>query len=76
MNTLRAERLKRGWSQTKLSMLTGIAQSDLSAVENGRKLPHAGWRARLARALELPIDALFGKQDGTGDTYHHHRDAQ
>jgi transcriptional regulator with XRE-family HTH domain len=65
-NTLRDERLKRGLSQTKLCMLTGIAQSDLSAIENGRKVPHAGWRLRIARALKIDAEMLFGSDVSTG----------
>ena len=62
MTTLRAERIKRGISQTRLCMLTGIAQSDISAIENGKKYAPPGWRQRLARALQLPIDVLFPEE--------------
>jgi transcriptional regulator with XRE-family HTH domain len=64
MNGLRTERLKRVISQTKLCMLTGIAQSDLSAIENGRKVAHAGWRLRIARALKVDAETLFGSEEG------------
>lgn len=59
MSQLRAERLRRGWSQTRLSALTGIAQSDLSAIENSRRVPGAGWRRRLSRAFGMPETSLF-----------------
>ena len=59
---MREERLKLGLSQTKLCMLTGIAQSDLSAIENGRKVPHAGWRVRIARALKVDSRILFDEE--------------
>jgi len=55
---LRTERLRRGWSQTKLSALTGIAQSDLSALENGRRPLSPGWRRRIALAFGLPESAF------------------
>jgi transcriptional regulator with XRE-family HTH domain len=67
MNRLREEREKLGLSQTKLCMLTGIAQSDLSALECGRKLPHAGWRVRIARALKVDAETLFGSNDSQGN---------
>jgi transcriptional regulator with XRE-family HTH domain len=63
MSRLREEREKQGLSQTKLCMLTGIAQSDISAVENGRKVPHAGWRVRIARALKMDAETLFESDD-------------
>jgi transcriptional regulator with XRE-family HTH domain len=56
---LREERLKRGWSQTKVSMLTGIASPDISALERGTKYPHPGWRRRLAAAFKLSERELF-----------------
>jgi len=60
MERLRAEeREKRGWSQTWLSALTGIAQSDLSAFENGRRTAGAGQRQRIAKAFGLAESELF-----------------
>lgn len=56
---LAIERRARGWSQTRLSALTGIAQSDLSAIECRRRVPGAGWRRRLASVFELPEERLF-----------------
>jgi transcriptional regulator with XRE-family HTH domain len=57
--SLRAERLCRGWSQTRVTMLTGIAQGDLSAVERGLRHAHPGWRRRIADAFGLPESTLF-----------------
>lgn len=48
---LREERKKRGMSQTKLSGLTGIASTDISAIENGWKKPFPGWKKRITKAL-------------------------
>jgi transcriptional regulator with XRE-family HTH domain len=58
---LKAERLKRGWSQTRVSMLTGIAAPDLSAVERGLRRAHPGWQRRLAVTFGLPADVLFAE---------------
>lgn len=67
MNSMKEERLKKGWSQVTLSMKTGgIAPSDLSAIENGRKIPHAGWRKRIARALRVDEAELFGEKHRGG----------
>jgi transcriptional regulator with XRE-family HTH domain len=53
------ERERRGWSQSFVTRLTGIAQSDLSAFENGRRAAGPGQRRRLARALGLTESELF-----------------
>jgi len=64
MNSIKEEREKRGWSQVMLSIKTGgIAPSDLSAIENGKKVPHPGWRRRIARALQLDEATLFGSKN-------------
>jgi transcriptional regulator with XRE-family HTH domain len=56
---LRPERERRKWSQTFLSAMTGIAQSDLSAFENERRTPGPGQRRRIARVFGLPEADLF-----------------
>ena len=56
---VREERLRREWSQTKVSGLTGIAAPDISAIERGIKYPFPGWRRRLAAAFRLPERELF-----------------
>jgi transcriptional regulator with XRE-family HTH domain len=61
MNALKARRKELGWSQVMLSLKTGgIAPSDLSAIENGKKVPHPGWRKRIAKALKTDEASLFG----------------
>lgn len=66
---LRDERRRRGWTQTRVSALTGIAASDISSIENGRRAATAGWRRRLSVAFDLPEDALFSARDaGTPQT--------
>ena len=62
MLNLKVERLKRSWSLTRLSGLTGIAASDLSAIERGLRPAFPGWRKRIARAFGLPERELFAKQ--------------
>lgn len=53
MLRLQEERKKRGMSQTKLSGLTGIASTDISAIENGWKKPFPGWKKKITKALNL-----------------------
>ncbi len=63
MLRLRQERLRRGWSQTKLSALTGIASPDISAIERGRRHVWPGWRSRLSAVFGIPEDELFSPVD-------------
>ena len=67
MNKLKEIRNKRGLSQLRLALLTGIAPSEISRIENGWIRPYPGWRKRLARALGSTEVELFpeeGGQDG------------
>lgn len=43
-------------------MLTGIAQSDISAVELGKRYAPPGWRRRLAAAFKVSEAELFGER--------------
>lgn len=61
---MRSERLRRGWSQTRLSGLTGIVATDLGAIERGTKYPFAGWRRRIAAAFKLRETELFAEVPG------------
>jgi transcriptional regulator with XRE-family HTH domain len=56
--------LKRDWSQTRLSALTGIASPDISAIETGKRYVPPGWRRRLARAFGLSERELFPDEGG------------
>jgi transcriptional regulator with XRE-family HTH domain len=59
-----AELEARGWSARELSRRSGLAHNALTFLRAGRwiSLEHA---ARIARALEVPIDDLIGGGDGS-----------
>lgn len=59
MNRLKEVRKERGLSQLRLAMLTNIAPSDISRIENGWLHPYAGWKKRLAMALDSTESELF-----------------
>lgn len=62
MLRLKMERQRRGISQVKLSGITGIASTDISAIENGWKKPFPGWKRRISKALGVTgpeADKLF-----------------
>ncbi len=72
MITLKSERVRKGISQVKLSMLAGLDPATLSRLESGRLYPYPAWQRRLAEALGWPVekaDALFKEEsDGGGES--------
>lgn len=54
-----AARKRRGLTQIQLSERCGIAQSDISHLENGYANPTIYTLIRLADALECQLDVLF-----------------
>ncbi len=56
---LKAVRAWRGETQLHLSFKTGIGQGYLSDLENGRRAGTPETIAKLAKALEVPVDWLL-----------------
>ncbi len=63
MNRLKALRKEKGFTQTKIQMLTGIDQSDYSKIENGIRYMTFEQCKRLAIALDTSMDYLAGLTD-------------
>jgi len=56
---VKAEREKRGWSQSDLARVTGIPQPTIWRLENGNiEHPKADTLVALANAFKVPIDYL------------------
>lgn len=55
---VKAERLRRGWTQTTLGYHAQLSASEISRIESGRTRPYPAQAARLARALNVPADQL------------------
>jgi DNA-binding XRE family transcriptional regulator len=51
-------RKHRGHTQTSLAVSVGVTQNYLSDIENGKRGGDVTLWVRLARALELPVEAL------------------
>lgn len=56
---LKALRKKKGYTQIKIQMLTGIDQSDYSKIENGVRYPTVEQAKRLAIVLDTSTDYIF-----------------
>ena len=63
MNRLRELRKEKGYTQTKMQMLTGIDQSDYSKIESGKRYFTFEQCKRIALALETSMDYLAGLTD-------------
>jgi predicted nucleotidyltransferase/DNA-binding XRE family transcriptional regulator len=58
MADLRAERERAGLTQARLAELAGIAASNLSAYESGKRTASPAMIARIRRAMARPSDRL------------------
>lgn len=56
-------RRQRGWSQAALAKQIRVSRQTVSSVERGRTVPSIGLALRLARALAVPVEALFRLPD-------------
>jgi len=57
---IKAEILRRGWSQKALARKIGCSESQLSQVINGHRV-NQPLRQKLARKLGLQVKQVFGK---------------
>lgn len=63
MSRLRELRKKRGYTQLKMQMLTGIDQSDYSKIEMGKRYYTYEQCRKIAIALDTSMDYLAGLTD-------------
>lgn len=55
---LKSVRLKAGMTQVQLSKASGVSQASIALYENDQQTPVADKLAALARALNVPMEAL------------------
>ena len=63
MSKLKELRIKKGYTQIKMQMLTGIDQSDYSKLENGKRYFTFEQLKKLAIALDTSMDYLADLTD-------------
>jgi DNA-binding XRE family transcriptional regulator len=56
-------RKKRGMTQTALAKAAGVAQGYISELENGNRGGDLGLWMRMAKALDLPLEAIVEDLD-------------
>ena len=62
-NRLLELRTERGLTQAALAELVGVSRKTINTIENGVFVPSTLLALKLARALGLPVEALFSLQD-------------
>ena len=50
---------ERGWTDAELAVRAGLDRAHLNQVKNGRALPTVATALVLARALGVPVAAIF-----------------
>ena len=60
-NQLRIERLRQKMTQFELGIKANIQPTDISKIENGYVIPYPSWKKRLAKALGVKEEYLFGE---------------
>jgi molybdate-binding protein/transcriptional regulator with XRE-family HTH domain len=69
-NTLADLRIARGWSQALLAEKSGVSRTGVSAIETGRLVPSVAAALRLAAALGVSVEAVFGAGEArAGETW-------
>lgn len=66
MNVIRAmidARLSRGMTQKELAEATGIAQGEISKLENGTRNPSIKLLQRLAEGLDMTLSVSFSPKN-------------
>ena len=63
MTRMKELRKKKGFSQVRMQMLTGIDQSDYSKIESGKRYYSFEQCKRIALALDTSMDYLAGLTD-------------
>ena len=58
-NRVRAERLRRGWSQEELARRAGLSRAGVSAIEIDRLVPSAAAALALAASFACRVEDLF-----------------
>lgn len=58
-NTLREHRARARLTQAELADLVRVSRKTINTVENGVFVPSTVLALRLARALAVPVEALF-----------------
>lgn len=63
-NRLKELRAERKWSQVDLAERLNVSRQTINAIENQRYDPSLPLAFQIARAFEMPIEAIFADDKG------------
>lgn len=58
-NSIKEERVARGWTQAELAERVGVSRKTINTVENGVFVPSTIVSLKIAEAFDLPVEKLF-----------------
>ena len=58
-NSIKEERVARGWTQAELAERVGVSRKTINTVENGVFVPSVIVALKIASAFDLPAEKLF-----------------
>ena len=70
-NTIKVLRAMRDLTQADLAELAGTTRKSVNAIETGRMVPSVLLALKLARALNVTVDAIFTLEPKTGGVHEH-----
>ncbi|MEW6229967.1 MAG: helix-turn-helix domain-containing protein [Bacillota bacterium] len=63
---MKAERIRRGWSQQRLAVEAGVGYADICRIECGWLRPYPGQAEKIARVLGIGVESLLEECDEEG----------
>ncbi len=63
-NALKTQRARLNLTQAELADLVGVTRKTINSVENGIFVPSTVLALKLARVMDVSVDALFFLRDG------------
>ena len=58
-NSLKVQRAMRNLTQADLAAMAGVTRRSINAIETGNMIPSVLLALKIARALEVGVDAIF-----------------
>jgi len=65
-NTIKVQRAMRDLTQADLAAMAGVTRRSVNAIETGRMVPSVLLALRIARALGVTVETIFGL-DGSAE---------
>lgn len=67
-NTLKVQRAMRDLTQADLAAMAGVTRKSVNAIETGKMVPSVLLALKLARALDVAVEAIFTLEAGAEES--------